>query len=205
MGTITISRQFGAGGITLGNLLAQRLGYQFYDKHILQLIAKETCVSTRWVEYLDNQLGSKFQKIISSAFAKGKIEIISNTDEKPIDEKIYLDRLYKTITSIADKGNAVIVGRASQYILKDRPNVVQLLLVADKPDRINYLMKTYGISYQQATRTLTYQDQKRSGLYQLLNKPDYDQPDLYHLVVNMSKVTMEKACDLVCDFVRFQL
>ena len=205
MGTITISRQFGAGGLTLGTLVAQRLGYQFYDRRILQLIAEETCVSTRWVEYLDNQMGSKFQKIISSGFAKGKIEIISNTDEKPIDEKIYLDRLYKTITSIADKGNAVIVGRASQYILKDRPDVAHLLLIADKPDRINYLMKTYKISHQQATRSVTYEDQKRSGLYQMLSKRDYDQPHVYHLVVNMSKVPMNKACDLVCDFAGFQL
>ena len=116
MAIITISRQFGTGGITLGEIIAEKLSYKLYDRRILQLIAKETKVSTRWVEYFDQQIGSKFQRVVSSFSEKGKIESISSASNGLINEKIYLNNLHKIIKAIAVKGNAVIVGRGSQYL-----------------------------------------------------------------------------------------
>jgi cytidylate kinase len=198
MATITISRQFGAGGITLGELIAEKLSYKLYDRRILQLIAKETKVTTRWVEYFDKQIGSKFQRVISSFSEKGRIESISNTANGLINQKIYLNNLHKIITSIAVKDNAVIVGRGGQYILKDCENVAHILLISNESDRIKYLTEKYEISYEQAAKTVKDEDVRRLNLYRIFNKSDYDKPFNYHLVINMSKVTKQKACDVVC-------
>ena len=202
MATITISRQFGAGGITLGELIAEKLSYKLYDRRILQLIAKETKVTTRWVEYFDKQIGSKFQRVISSFSEKGRIEIISNTANGLINEKIYLNNLHKIIKAIAVKGNAVIVGRGSQYILKDCEKIAHILLIANESDRIKYLTAKYEISYEQASKTVKDEDLKRLNLYRIFNKSDYDKPFNYHLVINMTKVTKQIACDVVCDLNR---
>jgi cytidylate kinase len=202
MAIITISRQFGTGGITLGEIIAEKLSYKLYDRRILQLIAKETKVSTRWVEYFDQQIGSKFQRVVSSFSEKGKIESISSASNGLINEKIYLDNLHKIIKTIAVKGNAVIVGRGSQYILKDCEKIAHILLIANESDRIKYLTEKYEISYEQAAKTVKDEDLRRLNLYRIFNKNDYDKPSNYHLVVNMTKVTKQIACDVVCDLTR---
>jgi cytidylate kinase len=201
MATITISRQFGAGGITLGELIAEKLSYKLYDRRILQLIAKETKVTTRWVEYFDKQIGSKFQRVISSFSEKGRIESISNTANGLINQKIYLNNLHKIITSIAVKDNAVIVGRGGQYILKDCENVAHILLISNESDRIKYLTEKYKISYEQAAKTVKDEDVRRLNLYRIFNESD--KPFNYHLVINMSKVTKQKACDVACGLARY--
>jgi hypothetical protein len=203
MATITISRQFGAEGttLTLGELIAEKLSYKLYDRRILQLIAKETKVTTRWVEYFDKQIGSKFQRVISSFSEKGRIESISNTANGLINEKIYLNNLHKIITSIAVKDNAVIVGRGGQYILKDCENVAHILLISNESDRIKYLTEKYKISYEQAAKTVKDEDVRRLNLYRIFNESD--KPFNYHLVINMSKVTKQKACDVACGLARY--
>lgn len=202
MAIITISRQFGTGGITLGEIIAEKLSYKLYDRRILQLIAKETKVSTRWVEYFDQQIGSKFQRVVSSFSEKGKIESISSASNGLINEKIYLNNLHKIIKAIAVKGNAVIVGRGSQYILKDCEKIAHILLIANESDRIKYLTEKYEISYEQASKTVKDEDLRRLNLYRIFNKNDYDKPFNYHLVINMTKVTKQIACDVVCDLNR---
>jgi cytidylate kinase len=202
MAIITISRQFGTGGITLGEIIAEKLSYKLYDRRILQLIAKETKVSTRWVEYFDQQIGSKFQRVVSSFSEKGKIESISSSSNGLINEKIYLNNLHKIIKAIAVKGNAVIVGRGSQYILKDCEKIAHILLIANESDRIKYLTEKYEISYEQASKTVKDEDLRRLNLYRIFNKNDYDKPFNYHLVINMTKVTKQIACDVVCDLNR---
>jgi cytidylate kinase len=202
MAIITISRQFGTGGITLGEIIAEKLSYKLYDRRILQLIAKETKVSTRWVEYFDQQIGSKFQRVVSSFSEKGKIESISSSSNGLINEKIYLNNLHKIIKAIAVKGNAVIVGRGSQYILKDCKKIAHILLIANESDRIKYLTEKYEISYEQASKTVKDEDLRRLNLYRIFNKNDYDKPFNYHLVINMTKVTKQIACDVVCDLNR---
>ena len=66
MAVITISRQYGAGGKTLGKLISERLGYTFADNNIVQLVAKEANVSTNWVESFEKEAGSKLSRLINT-------------------------------------------------------------------------------------------------------------------------------------------
>ena len=193
MAVITISRQFGAGGKTLGQMVAKELGYTFADNDIIQRLAKEANVSTKWVIAQEKEAGNVFSRWINSMVPKTKIDWILKDDKGYIDEQIYLDYLVLIIAQVADEGDVVILGRGSQYILRDHPEAYHVLLVNDLENRVKFMMETYGLSESKARSTVTGEDKRRLNLYRRLGKTDYDSSSLYHLVLNMGRMTLEDA------------
>lgn len=201
MAVLTISRQFGAGGITLGKMVSEKLGYHFYDEEIIQLVAKKAKVSKHWVESMEKEAGGKFQRLISGLVSKSLIERILDDQRGYIDEDIYVDLLHTVIRKIADEGEAVIIGRGSQYILKDHKDASHVLLVADKEHRIKFIEERYKLSTDKATRVVSTEEKKRTVLYRKFGKEDYDQPAHYHMVLNMNKTDLQTAVKLMCRLV----
>ena len=201
MSVITISRQFGAGGKTLGEMIAKQLEYTFVDNEIIQLVAKKAKVSTNWVESIEKEAGGKLLKFMSGLVRKSFIDRILSDERGYIDEEIYVDLLHKIISQIAEEADVVILGRGGQYILRDTEDVFHILLIADKEDRIRFMETHYDLSPSQALQSVNREEKRRVNLYRKFGKENYDQPDLYHLVLNMSKLELEDACDLVCDLV----
>ena len=201
MAVITISRQFGAGGITLGKKIAEALGYTFADSDILQRVAKEANVSTHWVESFEKEAGSKLSRMISSMVSKRWLDRVLADERGYLDEKIYLDYLVLIIAQFADEGDVVILGRGSQYILNDHPDAVHILLVNEFENRVKFMMDSYDMSNKKAERTVTNEDRRRVSLYKRLGKSDYENPQLYHLVLNMGRLDLETARDTVCNLV----
>ena len=201
MSVIVISRQFGAGGKTLGEMVSEKLDYTFVDNEIIQMVAKKAKVSRNWVESIEKEAGGKLLKFMSGLVRKSFIERILDNQRGYIDEEIYVDLLNKIITQIAEEGNALILGRGGQYILRDHSNVFCVLLIAEKADRIHFMEEHYDLSPSQALQSVNREDKRRVNLYKKFGKENYDQPDLYHLVLNMSKLSLETACDLICELV----
>jgi len=199
MPVITISRQFGAGGKTLGEMIAKKLNYSFVDNEIIQMVAKKAKVSTHWVESIEKEAGGKLLKFMTGLVSKSLVERILDEKRGYIDEEIFVDLLNKIINQIADEGNVVILGRGGQYVLRDREDAFHVLLIAHMNDRVRFMEEHYDLSTAQATQAVNREDKRRSSLYRKFGKEDYDHPDLYHLVLNMSKLKLEKACDLTCD------
>lgn len=199
MAVITISRQFGAGGNTLGRRIAEELGYTFADEEIIQRIAKEANVSARWVESFEKEAGSKFSKLISTMVSKRLVDRVLKDERGYLDEQIYLDYLVLIIAQAADEGNVVILGRGSQYILDDHPDAFHVLLIDQFEHRVQFLMETYDITEKKAIQVVNSEDKRRVTLYSRLGKQDYDNPSLYHLVLNMSKIDMKAAQKVICD------
>ena len=205
MAVITISRQFGAGGITLGKTIAESLGYTFADSDILQRVAKEANVSTHWVESFEKEAGSKLSRMISSMVSKRWLERVLADERGYLDEQIYLDYLVLIIAQFADEGDVVILGRGSQYILNDHPDAVHILLVNEFENRVKFMMDRYDMSRKKAERTVVNEDRRRVSLYKRLGKSDYENPQLYHLVLNMGRLDLETARDMVCSLVEHKL
>ena len=182
-------------------MISKQLDYTFVDDEIIQLVAKKAKVSTNWVESIEKEAGGKLLKFMSGVVRKSFIDRILNNERGYIDEEIYVDLLHKIITQIAEESNAVILGRGGQYILRDREDVFHILLIAEKADRIRFMETRYDLSPSQALQSINREDKRRMNLYRKFGKENYDQPDLYHLVLNMSKLEMDLACDLVCDLV----
>ena len=103
MAVITISRQFGAGGITLGKMVAEKFGYTFADTDIIKMVAEMANVSTHFVETVEKEAGGKFSKIVTRLVSKPLLERILKDERGYIDEEIYLDYLVLIIAQIADE------------------------------------------------------------------------------------------------------
>jgi cytidylate kinase len=165
------------------------------------MLAKEAKVSTHWVEDLEKEAGGALQKFLSQVVPKSMVERILDDKRGYIDEEIYVDLLHLIIKKIADDGNAVIIGRGSQFILAGQTDVYHILLVADKSDRIKFIEKKYTLRPKRAVQTINFEDKRRVNLYRKFGREDYDHPIHYQLVINTSKISREKAADLVCKLV----
>ena len=199
MAVITISRQFGAGGITLGKMIADELGYTFADEEIVKMVAREANVSPHWVETVEKEAGGKLSRIVTKMVSKPLVERILKDERGYIDEEMYLDYLVLIIAQIADEGDVVILGRGSQYILDDHPDAYHILLINDAENRAKFMMEHYDLSRSKAEQVVSREDKRRMNLYRKLGKSDYDDSSLYHLVLNMGRISLEQAKKLVCN------
>jgi cytidylate kinase len=202
MSVITISRQFGAGGRTLGEMVSEKLGYEFYDNEVIQMVSIQAKVSADSVAALEKETVGIFKKFMADIVPKSLKDLMVSRKQEIIDEEIYVDILQKIITEIAEDGNAVIIGRGSQYILKDRGDVFHVLITADGNDREKFLEKKYDLTHEQTVRAVSQDDRRRANLYRKFGETDYDEPDRYHLVLNTSKLDFETASELICELVK---
>ena len=201
MAVITISRQFGAGGKTLGKMVADKLGYTFADDDIIMMVAEAANVSPHWVESIEREAGGKMQRIISSMVSKRLVDRILKDERGYIDEKLYLDYLVVIIAQVAEEGDVVILGRGSQYILRDHPEAYHILLIDEFENRVKFMMEHYDLQRSKALQIVRNEDSRRMNLYRKLGKTDYDQAPLYDLVLNMSRMNLQKALTIINDLV----
>lgn len=201
MAVITISRQFGAGGITLGKMVAEKLGYSFADTEIIKMVAEMANVSTHFVETVEKEAGGKFSKIVNRLVSKPLLERVLKDERGYIDEEIYLDYLVLIIAQMADEGNVVILGRGSQYILGDHPEAYHFLLINEFDNRVRFMRERYNLSQNRAVQAVKNEDKRRFNLYRKLHKTDYEKPSLYHMVLNMNKISLDKAQEMICSLV----
>lgn len=201
MAVITISRQFGAGGKTVGKMVADKLGYTFADDDIIQMVAEAANVSPHWVESIEKEAGGKLSRVVSSMVSKRLVDRILKDERGYMDERLYLDYLVVIIAQIAEEGNAVILGRGSQYILHDHPDAYHVLLVSDLKNRVKFMTEHYDFSQSQAAQIVNREDKRQLNLYRKIGKTDYDNPALYHLVVNMAKMDLQTAVRLILNLV----
>jgi len=199
MPVLTISRQLGAGGMKLGKLISDKTGYVFIDKEITELVAEKAKVSKNWVKSIEKEIGGTLHKFISSLVSKHVVDRILDDSKGYIDEDVYVDTLREVIAQIADQGNVVILGGGGRYILSDREDTRHLLLIADKPDRIRFLEENYDLPPAKAENIVNDHDKRRLNVIRKYCNVDYDSPELYDLVLNMSKLSMDAACNLVVD------
>jgi cytidylate kinase len=202
MAVITISRQFGAGGRTLGETLAKRLGYRYVNEDMIREVAKKAGVSSKQVRAFEKDGGSKLLKFMDTIVSRGFIDRLISEKYGYIDEKSYVPVVRALIEQIYEKGNAVIIGRGSQYILKDCENTLHILLVADLEHRIRFMMDKYKLTEDNAQKAIKRADQIRTNFLCLFSeKVSHDNPLSYDLVVNMNRVSMEKAIEIVAELV----
>ena len=201
MAVITISRQFGAGGKTLGKAVSEKLGFPFLDSELIQMVAQKARVSTNWVASIEKEAGGRLLKFISGLVSRTLVDRVLDDQRGYIDEEIYVDLLQQIVRQIAEEGNAVLLGRGGQYILRDDPSARHVLLVAEKPDRVRFMEEHYEMTPPRALKTVNMEDRRRANLFRKFGREDYNDSGLYHLVLNMSQLHMDVACQLVCRLV----
>ena len=199
MAVITISRQFGAEGKTLGRCLADTVGYYYADEDIIERAVMEVYLSSDGKKIFEAEPGDKLKKFISrlNPFGTSLMELPLSDKERHIDGFKYVELLNLIILKIATDGNAVIVGRGGQYVLHDFEDTYHILVIAKEEDRIKFIEDDYRVSRARTIQILKRMAKRRTNLYSYFGKKDYDDPKLYDLVLNMSILSLDKAEKLI--------
>lgn len=201
MAVITISRQFGAGGRTLGQMVAEKLNYKFLDDAVIQELSKRIRVTKESITEMEDIAGGLFSKIVSAMLSRGYMERLAGENSGYIDEVIYVDKLKEVITDLAKQNNVVLLGRGSQFILAERENTYHFLLVASKEQRIQFMQRRYKLSDNKAYNEVLGGEKRRKNVYAKMGCTNYNDPETYHMVLNMGRLSLEQAMDQIVSLV----
>lgn len=189
---ITISRQFGSGGHTVGKIVAEKLGIPFYDKELVDHIALESGFAPKFVE--EHGEHSPGRTLLSYAFAPQGVPGVMNG----LSTADFLWNIQcSAILQLAEKGPCVIVGRNSDYILKDRDDCFHAFIYADMDYRAERIVRLYGNSEKSPEARLQEKDKRRKVNYQHYTGRTWGAAENYDICINTATISEEKAADII--------
>ena len=186
---ITIAREYGSGGRYVGRLIADKLGIKFYDKDLIIRLADETGLSEEYIENSEQKQDGI--AILNNGYYFG----LNNADELFIKE-------IEIIKELADKESCVIVGRCSDFILKDRENVIKVFVYSDIESKLKRTTKFYGLDREKAEKEIKRIDKLRGNHYKYYTEKDWTSPSNYDICINSDVLGVEKTADFICEMVK---
>ena len=193
---ITISREFGSGGRTIGRMVAERLGIPFYDKELVEQVALESGFAPKFVE--EHGEHSPTGSLFSYAFAPQGVPGIMNG----LSTADFLWNIQcSVILQLADQGPCVIVGRNADYILKDREDAFHVFIHADMEQRAERIVRLYGESEKSPEARLQEKDKRRKVNYQHYTGRTWGVAQNYDLCLDSGGLGIEQCADIVVNCV----
>lgn len=185
---ITISREFGSGGRTIGREVAKRLGIPCYDKELIEKIAEKTGYAASYVE--DESEYAPSSNHFAYMFLGRGADGLSNADKLWIAQR-------KVIEELAEKGDCVIVGRCADYLLRERKDCLNVFIYADKEFRAERIVTQYGESCVSPEKRLADKDKKRKLNYKYFTEQEWGKRQNYHLSIDSGFLGIETAVNLI--------
>lgn len=179
---ITISREYGSGGHYVGELLAKRMGINFYDKNLINLISKKSGLSKEYVEANNQKLAS--------------FKYIDNNDDR-----IFIAE-EKVIKDLAKKESCVIVGRCADYILKDNKDAIKVFLYSSSQDKVKRAVKYYNLEEDKALKEINKINSERAKHYKYYTNRDWYDFANYDIALNVDYLGVEKTAELLEQVIR---
>ena len=193
---ITISREFGSGGRTIGRQVADKLGIPFYDKELVEQIALESGFAPYFVDEHGEQAPGR--SLFSYAFAPQGVPGVMNG----LSAADFLWNIQcGVILQLAEKGPCVIVGRNADYILKDRPDCLHAFIHADTAFRADRIVRLYGESEKSPEARLAEKDKRRRVNYQHYTGRPWGVSQNYDICLNSSVIGVERCSDIIVNLV----
>lgn len=184
---ITISREFGSGGRTIGKALADKLGIPCYDSEIIEKVAEKS-------GFAEEYIADKGEYINSSPLS-GLFR--SNYYYKSSNEEIIRDIQTKVILDLAEQGPCIIVGRCADYILRDRDDILKVFICSDKKSRAERIVEVYGEKEDSPEKRIRDKDRKREAYYRLFTDMDWGEADNYDISLNSGSLGIDKCVDIL--------
>jgi cytidylate kinase len=183
---ITISREFGSGGRTIGKQLAAKLGIPCYDAELIEKIAKESGFAKEYVAERSKDAGGWFTNALSGRDYNGHS---------------FQDDLWQAqrnvILSLAKKESCVIVGRCSDYILRDNPDCLRVFIHADMESRSKRIVEQYGETQNNPQKRLRDKDKRRAAYYQFYTDTKWGDVRNYHITLDSARLGIEKCAEIL--------
>lgn len=197
MPVFTISRDFASGGRKLGRMLAKKIDYQYVDKYLFQKIAEDLNVSEKTLESFEKSREYRMSNVFSRLFSKSYIERIVGYDKSVVEEQEYQASLKNLILGVAQEDNVVIIGRAAYFFLKDMENCFHIRLFAPMDWRMKFAVEKRGTPRDRVKEIIEKRDINELWFRRLICGERFDDQFLFHLNLNISLISFEKAVDVI--------
>lgn len=183
---ITISREFGSGGRTIGKKVAERLGIPCYDSGLLQKIAEESGFTESYIKDAGEYTPPGFLSSVFSSRALG-----------PTNEDRLWEIQYRLIQNLAKKGPCVIVGRCADYILKDKADCLRVFIHASMEYRAERIVKVYGEREESPMQRLQDKDKRRAAYHRFYTNIKWGHAGNYHICLDSGELGIEKCVEMI--------
>ena len=187
---ITISRQYGSGGRLIGQKLAERLGIPFYDKELITLAAEESGFAEHLFEKNDRNITNSLLYSLS---------MYGNTMglyDMPLNDKLFIAQS-KTIQSVAEKGPCVIVGRCADYVLRNKPNVLNVFIHSDMESKVRRVVEDYGVESDNVVELINKTDKRRASYYEYYSSQKWGAVESYDFCLDSNYLGLGGTVELI--------
>ncbi len=199
MGTITIAATYGAGGSIIGPAVAQQMGVPFVDRAMPSAVVQK--IHEPLVSALadDSASGSRVGRLFNAALGYTGLFAGVPLDAEQLGVEPEVARTEVAIRALADGGGAVILGRASVFVLKDRSDVFHVRLDGDVEARRRAAMEHEHIDYKSASKMQQDTDQARRAYVQHFypRAGAWDDPRHYHMVLDSTVISLDACVELI--------
>lgn len=206
MTVLTISRQFGSGGAEIAALVSQRLGYTYVDKQIIAEAARKSGLPVGGeIEFTEHhsELRSFIDRLLfPGPYIVAQVSVREGDDESKVtveelDQAEALTLIRSAIHAAYQQGNAVIAGRGGQAVLRDLPGVLHVRLVAPLPYRVLRTQQQTGLGPEDARDLIVTRDRRSAAFLKEVFHIDWDDPHLYHMVLNTARWQLDAAAGMI--------
>lgn len=201
---ITISREYGSGGSAIGKIVAEKLGYKYYDKQLIDLAADESGLSPKFIEKSEQSLSSGwlYNMMLGSNYSSN-YATATTPNTLPLVDQIY-NAQRTIILKVAKESPCVIVGRCADYILHTSEefadsDILKLFVYANPDDRIKRAIEAYGIPEKDAKKTITQVNKRRANHYNTFTEWTWGAYEHYDMLINSSYAGIEGTASLIVD------
>lgn len=187
---ITLGREFGSAGHEVGELLAQKLGINFYDRKIMDLVAKEHNISEKEISKYDEKPKSRFFSRTVNGYSNSLEDIIFELQCNFIKEK-------------ANKGESfVLVGRCGEKVFADHPGHISVFVLGDKEEKISRVMNIYNLDRDGAYEKMRRHDKGRKAYHNSRCEGKWGDSRTYDICINSSKLGVDATVAMLEDYVK---
>lgn len=183
---ITISREFGSGGRTIGKAVAAQLNIPCYDNELLQQIAEKSGFNQQYIQEAGEYAPGGF---LASAF--------SHQTSGPNNADYLWKIQYQLITELAEKGPCVIVGRCADYILRDKADCLRVFIHADMDFRTQRIVNVYGQREQSPEQRLREKDKRRAAYHRFYTDMKWGHAQNYDLTLNSGTLGIDRCVEII--------
>lgn len=204
---ITINRELGSGGRTVGRKLAEKLGVEFYDKAVIKGLVDQYHLTVEEIEKLKGQKQGWWADIKRIMFVSPSMHAnyyIPNKGSEP--ELPDTDMMFETETEIlkgiSDEESCVVAGRSGFHVFRNHPNHVSILIQASVPFRVNRLMNKQGISEKEALRIINQVDLMRENYVKKHTGTSRYDTRNYDIVIKADGKTEDEIVDIIMMYLK---
>lgn len=190
---ITISREFGSGGRTIGRETAAKLGIPCYDQELIEKIAKESGLTREYVAERGEY--SAHSSFLGSAWAE------RDRNGHSLQDDLWAVQ-FKVIRDLASQGPCVIVGRCADYILRDEADCLTVFIHSDMEHRAKRIVEQYGERSDAPEKRLKDKDKRRAAYYQFYTDRKWGTVQNYHIALDSGVLGIEQCVDLLVEIYR---